>query len=62
MALRGSIATDGNRLLLLKGLFKELFWILLDFVGPSVAFLGVKGVLEMIVRHRVPSSFNVSSD
>ena len=35
------------------GLFL-IFW-------PSMAFLGVRGVLEMIVSHRAPSSLNMSS-
>ena len=42
--------------------FTRTFLDSFGFVGPSMAFLGVKGVLEMIVRHRVPFSLNVSSD
>ena len=29
-------------------------------VGPSMAFFGVRRVLEMIVSHRAPSSFDMS--
>ena len=31
------------------------------FAGPSMAFFGVKGVLEMILSHRAQSSFIMSS-
>ena len=54
-ALRGGAGEGGSWPLHTH--FKDSF----GFFGPSMAFLGVRGVLEMIVSHRAPSSLNMSS-